>query len=159
MRKLGIFICCGLLSSCAWFESPEVQTQKIVAAELEGINWNDVDQYPLFLDCDESVPKVEQRACFERTLLRHFSNILNDFEFELTNDVADTLYLDVLVDKTGTITVLDMQENAAIRNQIPEFNGVIIESLKSLPKLEPALKRGIPVSAKFRVPIILNTKH
>ncbi|MDC6350253.1 hypothetical protein PP178_01715 [Zeaxanthinibacter sp. PT1] len=159
MRKLGIIIFCGLLSSCAWFESPEVQTQKMVAAELESINWNDVDQYPLFLDCDETVPKAVQRACFERTLLKHFSEILSEFEFELANDVADTLYVDFLVDKTGAISVLDMEENAAIRNQIPEFNGVIIESLKSLPKLEPALKRGIPVSAKFRVPIILNTKH
>jgi hypothetical protein len=128
-----------------------------VEKELQSIDWNDVDQYPLFDDCDESVPKAAQKECFEKTLLLHFSMTLKDFEFVLSEDVTDSIYVDFLVDREGGMTVLDIEENSVIHQQIPEFDGIIAQSLKSLPRVEPALKRGIPVNAKFRIPLLLNT--
>lgn len=157
MRKWVILSLCWLLASCAWFESREARTRKLVETQLHGIDWNEVDQYPLFKDCDETVVKQEQRACFEQTLLHHFSQTLEGFEFLMADDVEDTLYMDFLVDLEGTITVLDIEQNREVADQIPEFNGVITQSLKSLPPVAPALKRGIPVNAKFRIPLILNT--
>lgn len=157
MRKLGILCFFCLLISCKWFETRETRTRKLVQAELKSIDWNDVDQYPLFSDCDESNSKEAQRNCFEQTLLLHFSSTLHDFEFVLDQDVDDVIYVDFLVDKDGAISVLDIEKNAAVQDQIPEFNGVITQSLKSLPRLAPALKRGIPVNAKFRIPLVLNT--
>ncbi len=148
-----------MLASCAWFESREAKTQKLVDAELRGIDWNDVDQYPLFADCDETATKPAQKQCFEASLLLHFSMTLQDFEFVLNNEVADTIYMDFLVDRAGAITVLDIERHSAIADQIPEFNGVVTQSLKSLPRLAPALKRGIPVNAKFRIPLVLNTQN
>lgn len=157
MRKLVLLWGLCALGSCTWFESREVKTRKLVNAELSSINWNDVDQYPLFADCDETASKAAQKECFEQYLLQHFSMTLQDFEFILDDELADTLYMDFLVDHNGAISVLDIERNRTIVQQIPEFNGVITQSLKSLPKLEPALKRGIPVNAKFRIPLILNT--
>ena len=157
MRKWVILGLCWLLASCAWFESREVKARKLVEAQLEGIDWNDVDQYPLFDDCDETAIKEAQRACFEETLLLHFSQTLRDFEFLMADDVEDTLYMDFIVDREGSISVLDIEQNNDVADQIPEFNGVITQSLKSLPRAAPALKRGIPVNAKFRIPLILNT--
>ncbi len=145
------------MASCNWFASREAKTQKLVEAELQSIDWNDVDQYPLFDDCDETVTKIIQRECFENTLLLHFSMTLQDFEFVLDKDVDDSIYVDFLVNKEGSVTVLDIEQNSAVQEQIPEFNGIITQSLKSLPRVEPALKRGIPVDAKFRIPIVLNT--
>lgn len=130
----------------------------LVEEELQSIDWNDVDQYPLFDDCDETVSKTAQRECFENTLLLHFSMTLQDFEFALDEEVDDTIYVDFLVDREGGMSVLDIQENNMIKEQIPEFDAIITQSLKSLPRVEPALKRGIPVNAKFRIPIVLNTK-
>jgi len=124
---------------------------------MHAIDWNDVDQYPLFADCDETATKAAQKDCFEETLLLHFSMTLQDFEFVLDSTLTDTLYLDFLVDHEGAISVLDMERNRDVISQIPEFEGVITQSLKSLPHIEPALKRGIPVNAKFRIPLVLNT--
>jgi hypothetical protein len=157
MRKSVVFCVCFLLASCAWFESRESKTKKLVEAQLEGIDWNDVDQYPLFEDCDETAIKEAQHNCFQETLLRHFSQTLDGFEFLLADNVEDTLYMDFLVDREGGITVLDIEQNNEVAAQIPEFNGVVTQSLKSLPPVAPALKRGIPVNAKFRIPLILNT--
>ena len=157
MRKLGALCYCILLASCAWFESGEAKARKLVEAELQGIDWNDVDQYPLFADCDETVSKQAQKECFEQTLLLHFSMTLQDFEFVLENNVVDTIYVDFLVDQEGTISIVDIERNSAVAAQIPEFNGVITQSLKTLPRLAPALKRGMPVKAKFRIPLVLKT--
>ena len=157
MRKLGILCLLCSLVSCDWFSSREVKTQKLVEKELQGIDWNDVDQYPLFDDCDESVSKTDQRECFENTLLLHFSMTLQDFEFVLSEDIGESIYVDFLVDKEGRMTVLDIEEHSAIKKQIPEFNGIITQSFKSLPRVEPALKRGIPVNAKFRIPLVFNS--
>jgi len=157
MRKLGILCFFCLFTSCKWFDSRETRTRKLVQAELKSIDWNDVDQYPLFSDCDESNSKEAQKNCFEQTLLLHFSSTLHDFEFVLDQEVDDVIYVDFLVDREGAISVLDIERNDAVQDQIPEFNGVITQSLKSLPRLAPALKRGIPVNAKFRIPLVLNT--
>ena len=153
---LALFGLC-LISSCNWLVPKEEKTRRLVQQELSSINWNDVDQYPMFQTCDETISKEEQRICFEEELLDHFSRTLSDFEFILKEDVGDTIYVDFLVERDGSITVLDIEDQMAVQDQIPEFNAIITQSLKSLPEVQPALKRGMPVSAKFRIPLELNT--
>mgnify|MGYP001820161794 CR=1 FL=1 len=151
--------CLCLLSSCDLFTSSEVKTQQLVEKELQAINWNDVDQFPLFGDCNETAPKPSQKECFENTLLSHFSMTLEEFEFILDKDVEEAVYVDFLVDKEGKISVLNIDKSRIIQEQIPEFDGIVSRSLKSLPPLEPALKRGIPVNTRFRIQIVLNSEE
>ena len=82
--------------------------------ELQAINWNDVDQFPLFKDCDETASKSSQKECFENTLLLHFSMTLGEFEFILDKDVKEAVYVDFLVDKEGKISVLNIDKNKDI---------------------------------------------
>ena len=79
MRFLGVLCCFFLLQSCDWMASTESKTQKIVEDELRGIDWNEVDQYPLFEGCDETAAKQEQRQCFENTLLQNLGMTLAGF--------------------------------------------------------------------------------
>ena len=157
MRFLLTLICVFLMISCEYLAPKEEKTRRIVQEELSSIDWNDVDQYPLFTSCAESISKEEQRLCFENELLAHFSKTLSEFEFILSEYVGDTIYVDFLVERDGSITVLDIEDQETVQEQIPEFNAIITQSLKSLPKIEPALKRGIPVTAKFRIPLELIT--
>jgi hypothetical protein len=157
MRALGCAFCLFLLVSCDWIPSKEAKTQKIVENELRSIDWNDVDQYPLFDSCDETVPKQEQKACFESTLLQNFAMSLQEYDFVLDNELQTTLYIDFMVDANGELSVLEIDGNSVLEEQLPEFNGIITQSLKSLPKPEPALKRGIPVRTRFRLPLQLTT--
>jgi hypothetical protein len=156
----SVLFLCGffLFSSCDLFTSREVKTQALVAKEMKNIDFNDVDQFPLFENCDETNAKEANKQCFVDTLLLHFKRSLEDFEFVLKEEMVDTLYVDFLMDKTGTIAVLDIEHNAIVDEQIPEFDAVITQCLLTLPQASPALKRGIPVRAKFRIPIVLNTK-
>ena len=158
MRALACFICLLLMTSCDWFAPGDVKTRKWVELEMQSINWEELDQYPLFENCDEMAGKQEQKACFESTLLEQFTRTLSEFEFVLDTTVQDTLYLDFLVSHEGELQVLDIEHNEKVADQIPEFEGVVIQCLKVMPRPQPALKRGIPVSAKFRIPMIIETE-
>lgn len=149
--------CFCLFTSCDWFTSNEEKTQELVNEEMRNINFNEVDRYPLFEDCDEMMDKSGQLDCFQNTLLEHYTETLEDFEFQFVSDINTSIYVDFLVDYKGEISVLEVQRNQDIENQIPEFQSIITQSLKGLPPLSPALKRGVPVSSKFRIPIIVNS--
>lgn len=155
MRNLSILFLLCLLTACDWSAKRQEKTQELVDQEIQAIDWEDVDQYPLFTDCDELDSKPEQKKCFMETLLRHFSKTLQESEFVLEEEIKDTVFVDFRMEDTGVITLIGIKNDEQIRQQIPEFRKQIEKSLNSLPKIDPALKRGIPVSAKFRIPIVL----
>ncbi len=158
MWKFVLFIIfLGLLVSCELFESKEDKTQKLVNAELLAIDWNDVDQYPLFDDCDETATKQVQRQCFQNVMLDSFSNALDSLEFQVNQDLNDTVYIDFVIDEHGFISVLNVEEKTAVLNAIADFNSKISEQLNDLTTVAPAIKRGNPVSLRFRLPLVLNT--
>ncbi len=157
MRKFLSILILGSCFSCDLFISKEKRTQELVNQEMLTIDWNDVDNYPLFEGCDETVSKSGQRECFESELLKHFSITLQGFEFVIDPKVNKTVLVDFLINQEGKVSVLRIEKDKAIDVLMPEFNGIVSQSLKNLPPLAPALKRGIPVNAKFRIPIILNS--
>lgn len=157
MQKLWILCGLCLLTSCKRLTFQKDKTQELIEQEMQNINWNDVDQYPLFENCDETTSKEEQKQCFENTLLSHFASTMQEFEFKLDTAIYDTVNVDFLIDKNGSISVLEIKKNSAVEAQIPEFNGIIAQCLNNLPPVAPAIKRGIPVNARFRIPIVLNT--
>ena len=157
MRKFLAILVLYSSFSCDLFVSKEKKTQKLVNQEILAIDWNDVDNYPLFENCDESTSKTSQRECFESELLTHFSATLIEFEFVIDPEVNKTVFVEFLIDHEGKISVIHIEKDKAIDKEMPEFDGIISQSLRNLPPLAPALKRGIPVNAKFRIPIVLDS--
>lgn len=158
MRKFWVIVFLFLLVSCDFEKSRNKKTRELVNQEMRNIDWNDVDNYPLFETCDESTRKSAQKECFENQVFSHFSTTLREFEFILDEGADSTVFVDFIIDQEGKIIVLDIEKDKAIDAQMPEFDGIIIQSLKGLPEIAPALKRGIPVKTKFRIPIQLNRK-
>ncbi|WP_233131731.1 hypothetical protein [Robiginitalea sediminis] len=156
-RTVVIMMALGLMGSCQWFASSEARTRERVARELNAIDWNRVDQFPLFDTCDELAEKQEKRRCFEQTLVMHLTMTLQDFEFRSEGALKDTLYIDFIIDNQGGISVLSIENLPELERENPQFEGIISRSLKSLPRLQPALKQGIPVATQYRLPLILST--
>ncbi|UII77120.1 hypothetical protein LV716_04850 [Flagellimonas sp. HMM57] len=157
MRKFLVLCFFGLLASCELFTSKEDKTQEIVNKELLEIDWNDVDQYPLFEKCDETATKQAQRDCFQSVMMEYFTKAMDGLQFQVERDLNDTTYIDFLIDEHGFITILNVEENTEILNEIGDFNTKVSNRLNDLTTVAPALKRGIPVALKFRLPIVLNT--
>ncbi|MFD2588534.1 hypothetical protein ACFSQJ_16485 [Croceitalea marina] len=159
MRKFWCLYLLAVLTSCNYFQSQEKQTDQLINDKLLAIDWNDVDAYPLFENCDESANKQVQKECFQETMLNYFSSAFDDVEFEVENDINDTLYIDFLIDEHGFMTVLEIQEKDSIKKAVPELTTELSQRLNNLTTVAPALKRGTPVSIKFRLPIVLNTTN
>ncbi len=155
MKRLSFFIIGITFFSCDHFETKKVSSEDILKQELEALNWNDVDQYPSFSECDTLTEQEALKKCFENTFVRHINTFLSDQNIVVDNDVNDTIVLDLTIDKSGTVEVLDINLKTETREEIPEIDSLLIQSVKTLPKLFPAIKRGQQVTTKFQLPIVI----
>jgi len=157
------FVVCIVLSffvlSCDFLESNEVRTKKLVDTTLEEIDWSVVDAYPLFENCDETETKQNQLICFETEITMYFENSLNDFNFILKGDQNVAVAIVFIIDAKGVVHVDSVENANFIAAQIPQFDSVLQQSLRRIPRIAPALKRGIPVRTKFKLPIKINTQE
>jgi hypothetical protein len=158
VRNIFILLFLCSLTSCGWITSKEKKTRELVQKELGEIDFNEVDNYPLFENCDETLTKIGQRECFEQELLSNCAGTLKQYEFVLEEGGDKTVLVDFMVDQDGKISILNIEKDQTIDERMPEFNQLIAQCLEDLPPMAPALKRGIPVKTKFRIPIVLNSK-
>lgn len=159
MRKFFFLLILASFTSCNYFQSQGAQTEELINQELLAIDWNDVDQYPLFENCDETATKQVQKECFQVNMLNYFATSFEDIEFEVDKDLNDTLYIDFLIDEHGFITVLEIQEKDNVKKVLPQLRDELSKRLNDLTTVAPALKRSTPVSVKFRLPLVLNTTN
>ncbi|MCM5662261.1 hypothetical protein [Galbibacter mesophilus] len=158
MRKIGVILCCFLLVSCEFFTSKKETKEAIVERERKSINWNDVDQYPLFETCDETASRNEQIACFQETFTAHFLATLADNHLVSHTHLHDTINVHLLIGKEGHVTILQIKKNKKVAKEIPEIDTLIANSVETLPRVYPALKRNIPVNMKIQLPIIIKVE-
>lgn len=158
MRRLWFIPMLVFLVSCDFFLSREAQTEKIVDEELMTIDWDDVDQFPLFDECDENAIKTEQRECFKREMLRRFVEAFSDTVYEVNQEIKDTVLVDFLVDEDGFVYIQQIEDNNRIEELIPGFKEEVRTRFKDVTVI-PAHKRGIDVKVRFRLPIVLDTQQ
>lgn len=155
---LGVVVLAGL-SSCQWFASREARTKAYIEEEMKQIDFNQLDQFPLFEICDETASKFRQQDCFESTMLMNLSLIMEENGVTFQGPAGDTLWLDFTVDQQGVVTLDSTAFSNATANKYPGIYETMSQSMSDLPPLEPALKRGVPVAAEFRIPLVLKAKE
>lgn len=156
-KKWPLFLLWGTLSSCAFFESETTKTNKLVDTELRGINWNEVDQYPLFEECDETAPKAIQRDCFITYVSKYFTDALQTMQYTATEEVNDTLFVDFRIDENGLISRTTISKSDILTKAVPQVYDDIRDKLDRVIRIAPANKRGVPVKIQVRLPIVLNS--
>lgn len=145
-----------LLTSCDYFQSKKVSTEQLLEEEMQAINWNDVDDYPTFSDCDGVATTQEKKACFENYLHDLLTAHLGSQKIVVTEDLSDTVILKIHIDKTGQFSIRNIDMNANTKAQIPELDSILRHSFDSLPKIYPAIKRSQQVATEFSLPVIVN---
>lgn len=145
-----------MLSSCEYFNVKKVSSETILEEELQTFNWNDVDEYPTFSVCDSMSSKEEKKACFVQTLTGFITNYLQRDTIIVTQDIHDTINLNFKVSASGDLILLDTKIDSLTNTEIPNIKQLLTESLDSLPKIFPAIKRGQQVTTEFTLPIIIS---
>jgi len=148
---------CVLCISCKYISKPVVPENTLVEQEMETINWDTVDQYPSFLDCD-SIPDDEVKQCFQQTLTNHIYESLLKHEFKVTEAIDDRIHVTLLIQYDGKIQIEAIDTSEIIDTKLPKLKTLITQSVANLPSVAPAHKRGIPVTTKFKLPIIIHVE-
>ena len=161
MRKTLIIIFCFLSISCEFdFQiDKKITVDEFINEELKSLNWNDVDQYPVFENCLKINNVKNKNNCFVETITNSFRENLKTNNLVLNRTLIDTVRMVLKVDKIGKISI----ENMTISDQNNKYKEVITKSFEntvsSLPKLYPAIKRGQEVDVIFNIPIIISTEN
>lgn len=141
--------------SCDSFEKKKVSSEDLLKEELQTFNWNDVDTYPTFKSCDSITVKEESKLCFQNTLLSHVNQFLEVQNILVTEDVNDTIRLKLIINNKGLLEIENITIKAETQFQIPQIDSLLRQSLKGVPKIYPAIKRGQQVTTAFELPVIV----
>ena len=161
MRKTLFIILCFLFVSCEFdFQfDKKITVNEFITEELKSFNWNDVDEYPVFENCLEINNVKNKNNCFVETITSSFRENLKTNSLVLNRTLIDTARMFLKVNKIGKISI----ENMTISEQNNKYREVITKSFEntvlSLPKLYPAIKRGQAVDVRFNIPIIISTEN
>ena len=122
--------------------------------ELKTFNWNEVDRYPSFENCTDSIDYQDSKMCFEQMIMTHISEYFRLQDLVVTQKVSDTIKINFLVSNKGEI-ISKIHSKALTKIEIPNLDSIIDYSLKNLPPLYPAIKRSQQVQSAFELPLIL----
>ena len=143
--------------SCEFQIQKKISADKYLEEELKIIDWNSVDELPLFDSCLNS--NIDMQKCFVSYFSTQLKQNLIDNNFILNRTLVDTVYFNLKIDKQGNVSYekIQIDENLNIyKNAIETALNITIENL---PKVYPALKRGQPVDVEFNFPLLISTEN
>ena len=151
-----------LFSSCGFFQSKE-DANKLANTYLSEVDWENIDQYPLFEGCLESEAREAQRNCFEKTLLDVLYAEISQQDIKVKKSISDTVMLHLVIDKEGQLLLVKVEKDTLIDQQIPRLEAMLRQSLKKLPKLYAGLKKieagdfaeMVPVEVSCTLPLVI----
>lgn len=156
MKYLIILFFALSVSSCDYFNKQKVYSEDILKEDLDTFNWKEVDEYPTFAVCDDSTTNKQKRQCFESTLSKHIAGYLHDQVIIVTQDVKDTVVITFGISEQGILSVENIESSGLIKTQIPELDTLLVNSLKGLPEIHPAIKRSQQVKTEFKLPVVIS---
>jgi len=154
---LLLLLISGGLSSCQFFETEKISSETFLEEEIKSINWKDIDQYPVFQNCENETELASQKSCFETTLINHLHQSIQSENTIVSEDINQTVVIDFMVNEKGELSISNMKIDSVLSNLLPLLETKIIQGLDSLQPIAPAYKRGIPVKTTFKLPVVIKT--
>lgn len=119
------------------------------------IDFTSVDEYPFFSTCDSLAAVEKKEKCFEETLVGYLQKDLEKHYFIATDNASDAIIIHIEIDKEGKAQLQYIEKATNRKENIPELENVIRESIAQLPTLTPAKKRGNYVKSTFMIPLYI----
>ncbi|MEM0518024.1 MULTISPECIES: hypothetical protein [Aequorivita] len=146
-----------LATSCQFFETEKVTSEKIYKEEIKAIDWKEVDRYPSFSNCEDKLEKPEQKNCFINTISSHLYKSISHENIIAVREVSDTVKVNFEISSDGQLHILEIKMDTLLRKEFPGLEKWIVQSIDSLKPIAPAYKRGIPVKTRFTLPVVIQT--
>ena len=144
--------------SCELNINKKIRVDEILDEEWKTFNWSDVDEYPSFSTCDSLSSLSLKKECFIFTLSNQISVDLISNTKTVNRIIQDTVILKFTISKDGEIDFDELIVDESIIDLRSLIDLSFKSSIKKLPKIFPAIKRGQQVNVKFSLPIYVSTE-
>jgi len=149
-RVISLFLIILVGTSCEYFNlKKKSQLQEIDTI----IDFSSVDVSPIFKSCKDLLEKQAKTTCFRTTIHTQISESLSAQSFIVKKPLNEIIQVHLLIDKKGIVSVKEIVSSESLKVLIPSLDSIIALSLKKLPKLFPASKRGVPITTQYQLPI------
>ncbi|MEM6718497.1 MAG: M56 family metallopeptidase [Bacteroidota bacterium] len=116
--------------------------------ETEAIEFNILDKVPVYPGCEDKGTLDELKQCFTISIQKH---VAENFDTKHAKSLGlvgkQKIFAKFVIDKSGNVA------DILVRAPHPDLTKVTEKVIKSIPKLEPGMKDGKPVSVKYVLPI------
>ena len=152
-QSLTTFFCSLLIVSCSYFGNKYEKEQVQVVDTI--VDFNTVDAFPLFPECKDIPSREKQKICFQLEISQHIYCSLKEYQLNAKEAINDTVLVKLKVNAMGKTSLSGIQISSKTKELLPEFDSIVKVSLLKLPTLLPAIKRDMPVTTEFVLPIVL----
>ncbi|WP_445757789.1 hypothetical protein [Polaribacter sp.] len=156
MRVFSLLLFLIICTSCENLPFSKKQQKPILDTI---INFNEVDFSPSFKICDSIIEKEAKSYCFRTSIHQKIGAELQKQVFTIHDSIDEIVNVSLIIDSKGKIQFEKMDASEIIKNQLPKLDSVIQESIQKIPAIYPAIKRGIPVTTKYTLPIRIQLKE
>ncbi|MCD9573600.1 hypothetical protein [Flavobacterium soyae] len=159
MKQFSIFILLLFLNSCQYFEKKVPSEKELLQKELKSINWKEVDEYPTVAECETISDKKQRQKCFFEVMSQLIQEKLNVDSLSILYPDLDTIQVKVTVFPNSKMKFEPEFQKDSVFYDTIRIDSVLHARLVDFPKVNPAIKRGLPVKTQFTLPVIIKAKE
>ena len=158
MKQFSPFLVFLIFNSCQYFEKQVPSEKELLQKELKAINWKEVDEYPSVADCEKINSKKKRQQCFFEVMSQLIQEKLNIDSLSILYPELDTIAVKVTVFPNASMKFEPQFPQDSVAYDTIKIDSILHARLIDFPKVNPAIKRGIPVKTQFILPVIIKQK-
>lgn len=155
LKHLFPFLIIFLFNSCQYFDKPVPSEKELLQKELKSINWQEVDEYPSVAECEKINDKKLRQQCFFEVMSQLIESKLDIGTLSGLYPALDTIEVKVTIFPNAAIKFEPQFPKDSVAYDTLKTDSIFQARLVDFPKINPGIKRGIPVKIQFILPVVL----
>jgi len=137
-------------TSCEYFSFEKNKNIEKIDVDVD---FTSVDVSPSFKVCDSLIEKEKKNTCFRTTLRQEISSSLAKQSIQVPQSVDETIEVAITIQSNKEVKLTSIKSSDSLMVILPSLKAILKKSVEELPAVYPAIKRGIPVTTVYKLPI------
>ena len=139
-----------LCFSCDYFSFEKNKNEEKLDMNID---YSSVDSSPSFKVCDSIIDKAKKTICFRTTIREEISKSLAKYSIKVKKPVDETIVVTITIQSNKQVKLSKLEASDSLLLEISDLKEMIEKSIDELPEIYPAIKRSIPVTTEYKLPI------
>lgn len=139
-----------LCFSCDYFSFEKNKNEEKLDMNID---YSSVDSSPSFKVCDSIIDKAKKTICFRTTIREEISKSLAKYSIKVKKPVNETIVVTITIQSNKQVKLSKLEASDSLLLEISDLKEMIEKSIDELPEIYPAIKRSIPVTTEYKLPI------